>query len=99
MKTDTTSYPWTDILPPAVMNGKTAGKDHESGISDSDSKAETILIDSNSTDASKSTKKRRKLIPTSLKKMMLQMHICVQLVNIPMLPGLNSKPIAKSCTG
>ena len=50
------------------MNEKTTGKDHESGLSDSDSKAETISIDSASTDASKSTKKKKETHSNKSKK-------------------------------
>ena len=50
------------------MNRKTTGKDHESGLSDTDSKAETISIDSASTDASKSTKKKKETRSNKLKK-------------------------------
>ena len=66
LKTDTSSYPWTDFLGPAVMNRNS--KDKKDDVSDTDSKAETISLESDSTDASKSTRSRRVTSVTKVKK-------------------------------
>ena len=77
MKTDTSSYPWTDTLPLALINSDKQVKKTSTLFSDSDFGADTISLDSNTTEDSCSTKLKKKTRATkSTKEDQPDAYIC-----------------------
>ena len=69
MKTETSSYLWTDTLPLALINGDNQVKKTGTLFSDSDFGADNISLDSNMTEDSRSTKLKKETRATkSMKK-------------------------------